>query len=121
MRQCPLGLIPHFYRSDCALPEQLGLYVSMPSRAYTSFLLGIGLFWSMYDVRCVNALSGLYLISTNTQGIAIEHAYDVSMPSRAYTSFLRYSFKNLGFMRFPEPVFAGIYQNILTTAVFHAC
>ena len=39
-------------------------YVSMPSRAYTSFLLGIGLFWSMYDVRCVNALSGLYLIST---------------------------------------------------------
>ena len=40
------------------------------------------------------------------------------MPSRAYTSFLRYPFKNLGFMRFSEPVFAGIYQNILTTAVF---
>ena len=45
----------------------------------------------------------------------------VSMPSRAYTSFLRYPFKNLGFMRFPEPVFAGIYQNILTAAVFRAC
>ena len=45
----------------------------------------------------------------------------VSMPSRAYTSFLRYPFKNLGFMRFPEPVFAGIYQNILTTAVSRAC
>ena len=45
----------------------------------------------------------------------------VSMPSRAYTSFLRYPFKNLGFMRFPEPVFAGIYQNILTTAIFRAC
>ena len=43
------------------------------------------------------------------------------MPSRAYNSFLRYPFKNLGFMRFPEPVFAGIYQNILTTAVFRAC
>ena len=43
-----------------------------------------------------NALSGLYLIST-------------------------YPFKNLGFMRFPEPVFAGIYQNILTTDVFRAC
>ena len=40
---------------------------------------------------------------------------------RAYTSFLRYPFKNLGFMRFPEPVFAGIYQNILTTAIFRAC
>ena len=45
----------------------------------------------------------------------------VSMPSRAYTSFLRYPFKNLGFMRFPEPIFAGIYQNILTTVVFRAC
>ena len=45
----------------------------------------------------------------------------VSMPSRAYTSFLWYPFKNLGFMRFSEPVFAGIYQNILTTAVFRAC
>ena len=70
--------------------------VSMPSRAYTSFLRDI--FINFYD-EC-----GL-----------------VSMPSRAYTSFLRYPFKNLGFMRFPEPVFAGIYQNILTTAVFRAC
>ena len=69
--------------------------VSMPSRAYTSFLQG--------DIR-------LWLIW-----------YHVSMPSRAYTSFLRYPFKNLGFMRFPEPVFAGIYQNILTAAVFRAC
>ena len=94
----------------------------------------------------VNALSGLYLISTSSNdeekdeikrcqcplGL-IPHFYsrepveksvpvkEVSMPSRAYTSFLRYPFKNLGFMRFPEPVFAGIYQNILTTAVFRAC
>ena len=45
----------------------------------------------------------------------------VSMPSRASTSLLQYPFKNLGFMRFPEPVFAGIYQNILTIAVFRAC
>ena len=70
--------------------------VSMPSRAYTSFLLKNG----------------------DSYG---ETVYAVSMPSRAYTSFLRYPFKNLGFMRFPEPVFAGIYQNILTTAVFRAC
>ena len=97
-------------------------------------------------VECVNALSGLYLISTmeETNRLSNEEivsmpsrAYTsflqmraagnedfellVSMPSRAYTSFLRYPFKNLGFMRFPEPVFAGIYQNILTTAVFRAC
>ena len=68
----------------------------MPSRAYTSFLP-----MNKYNNS---------LIKT-----------EVSMPSRAYTSFLRYHFKNLGFMRFPEPVFAGIYQNILTTAVFRAC
>ena len=69
----------------------------------------------------VNALSGLYLISTMMSMEWKLKANIVSMPSRAYTSFLRYPFKNLGFMRFPEPVFAGIYQNILTTAVFRAC
>ena len=53
--------------------------------------------------------------------VALKKLKMVSMPSRAYTSFLRYPFKNLGFMRFSEPVFAGIYQNILTTAVFRAC
>ena len=68
----------------------------MPSRAYTSFL----------HRRRVKK-SFIYA--------------HVSMPSRAYTSFLRYPFKNLGFMRFPEPIFAGIYQNILTTVVFRAC
>ena len=67
----------------------------MPSRAYTSFL---------HEDIC-----NVFVIE------------NVSMPSRAYTSFLRYPFKNLGFMRFPEPVFAGIYQNILTAAVFRAC
>ena len=45
----------------------------------------------------------------------------VSMPSRADDSFLQYPFKNLGFMRFPEPVFAGICQNILTNPHFRAC
>ena len=69
----------------------------------------------------VNALSGLYLISTRWDIDVPSCIPYVSMPSRAYTSFLRYPFKNLGFMRLPEPVFAGIYQNILTTAVFRAC
>ena len=75
----------------------------------------------MRKVLSVNALSGLYLISTDGKGKDNIKGAFVSMPSRAYTSFLRYPFKNLGFMRFPEPVFAGIYQNILTTAVFRAC
>ena len=93
----------------------------MPSRAYTSFLHGRAFLKEGWTYNCVNALSGLYLIST----VVLPHHHDqylpVSMPSRAYTSFLRYPFKNLGFMRFPEPVFAGIYQNILTAAVFRAC
>ena len=78
--------------------------------------------WRRRWMNCVNALSGLYLISTasSTFLMKVNHII-VSMPSRAYTSFLRYPFKNLGFMRFPEPVFAGICQNILTVAHFHAC
>ena len=70
----------------------------------------------------VNALSGLYLISTAYEFNPYYFEREaVSMPSRAYTSFLLYPFKNLGFMRFPEPIFAGIYQNILTAVVFRAC
>ena len=38
--------------------------VSMPSRAYTSFLLDVFSLWSECENLCVNALSGLYLIST---------------------------------------------------------
>ena len=94
--QCPLGLLPHFYRGyDCCRNGQI-LEVSMPSRAVTSFLLK----------------SSLQRCGTEKK---------VSMPSRAVTSFLQYPFKNLGFMWLPEPVFAGIYQNILTTAAFRAC
>ena len=92
----------------------------MPSRAYTSFLrrdLIVVASWQ----SSVNALSGLYLISTYYPIHLTSMCFAVSMPSRAYTSFLQYPFKNLGFMRFPEPVFAGIYQNILTAAVFRAC
>ena len=94
----------------------------MPSRAYTSFLHGSDIKIVQYAKSGVNALSGLYIISTMRQRISCTSLINaVSMPSQAYTSFLRYPFKNLGFMRFPEPVFAGIYQNILTTAVFRAC
>ena len=96
MCQCPLGLIPHFYMVSTTDTKGSVCHVSMPSRAYTSFL-------------------------PDSEVIFVLFYFCVSMPSRAYTSFLRSPFKNLDFMRFPEPVFAGIYQNILTTAVFHAC
>ena len=143
--QCPLGLIPHFYSRIPSLRSKIprcfnalsGLYlistlvecmdrtcvkeVSMPFRAYTSFLLTLGSDEVVVFTLCFNALSGLYLISTMNDKDVRLLIREVSMPSRAYTSFLQYPFKNLGFMRFPEPVFAGIYQNILTTAVFRAC
>ena len=93
--QCPLGLISHFYVSHSSVVRYTKS-VSMPSRADISFLQKWKNAWP-------------HILQW------------VSMPSRADISFLRYPFKNLGFMRFPEPVFAGIYQNILTTAFFRAC
>lgn len=66
--------------------------------------------------------SGLYLIST--LGRKPEPCASVVMcqcPLGLIPHFYGTPFKNLGFMRFSEPVFAGIYQNILTTAVFRAC
>ena len=60
--QCPLGFIPHFYIGD---------FVEM-----------------VYMCDCVNALSGLYLISTMYLHVGQLHSWMVSMPSRAYTSFL---------------------------------
>ena len=94
--QCPLGLIPHCYVATSMHFGQAMITVSMPSRAYTSLL----------HKHC------------NAYGYS---RTEVSMPSRAYTSLLQYPFKNLGFMRFPEPIFAGICQNILIITHFHAC
>ena len=144
--QCPLGLIPHFYIQNTSnlnyagrsgVNALSGLYLISTSKlkslsAYFSSVNALsGLYLISTDMEVVNsyitsklgvnALSGLYLISTSYTAAHQKSIIPVSMPSRAYTSFLRYPFKNLGFMRFPEPVFAGIYQNILTTAVFRAC
>ena len=68
-----------------------------------------------------NALSGWGSISTRRKSRWKSQQQEVSMPFRAKAPFLRYPFENLGFMRFLEPVFAGIYQNILTMAIFRAC
>ena len=61
--QCPLGLIPHFYLKVMVL-KPLKKPVSMPSRAYTSFLQQLPFLLLPDDTYRVNALSGLYLIST---------------------------------------------------------
>ena len=109
--QCPLGLIPHFYNINIVYNET-ALIVSMPSRAYTSFLrvtihmlctrpvmcqcpLGLiphfyitQIMYLLVGQQCVNALSGLYLISTIRSRTFSRRLLMVSMPSRAYTSFL---------------------------------
>ena len=46
-------------------PLLFPLMVSMPSRAYTSFLPDIAAFICYTVTKSVNALSGLYLISTD--------------------------------------------------------
>ena len=145
--QCPHGLMPHFYCKYMGRRKETQSLVSMPSRAYASFLpievavlkgcdpdvcqCPHGLMPHFYSRQscsadkdekwCVNALTGLCLISTEYYKYFYRYSAEVSMPSRAYASFLQYPFKNLGFMRFPEPVFAGICQNILTVTHFHAC
>ena len=87
--QCPFGLIPHFYGlfdgikdlrviNSVSMPFRAytsflrnakdgdvdSLNVSMPFRAYTSFLQGKHLMHISCYNKSVNALSGLYLIST---------------------------------------------------------
>ena len=144
--QCPLGLVPHCYVRSAVVHSVNKDGVSMPSRASTSLLL----FRSVKDLRVINSYVSMPSRASTSLLPAIlgnigrmtslcqcplglvPHCYsrlrilvqakkNVSMPSRASTSLLQYPFKNLGFMRFPEPVFAGIYQNILTIAVFRAC
>ena len=60
----------------------------MPSRAYTSFLRSKGITEFLDIGFGVNALSGLYLISTMIHVHMNVYQKSVSMPSRAYTSFL---------------------------------
>ena len=60
----------------------------MPSRAYTSFLHDDRIDIMRDDLSRVNALSGLYLISTEYLKARSDLYVIVSMPSRAYTSFL---------------------------------
>ena len=121
MCQCPHGLMPHFYHyGDSNLAKQIES-CQCPHGLMPHFYVDQSL--KTHNVCFgVNALTGLCLISTVAwlQTRLRDHS-EVSMPSRAYASFLQYPFKNLGFMRFPEPVFAGICQNILTVTVFRAC
>ena len=64
------------------------LLVSMPSRAYTSFLREYTVLAAGIPLLSFNALSGLYLISTRMCGSGTICLHGVSMPSRAYISFL---------------------------------
>ena len=60
----------------------------MPSRAVTSFLPQLICLSMIVAIKCVNALSGCYLISTIDKINELICRQSVSMPSRAVTSFL---------------------------------
>ena len=95
----------------------------MPSQADDSFL-PVKMIDHAEDASVVSMPSQAddsFLQSQKTAGYSCKGVSEVSMPSQADDSFLRYPFKNLGFMRFPEPIFAGICQNILTGPLFRAC
>ena len=109
--QCPLGLLPHFYDMMTLCYENFGRY-QCPHGLMPHFYVQV-LRWSVSQdgsrvnalsdlclistelgnfsprlKRGVNALTGLYLISTTViSSISRSHRY-VSMPSRASTSFL---------------------------------
>ena len=87
--QCPLGLVPHFYEEKPLWSSTICLYVSMPSRASTSFLQ-----WSTQkrnpDLRNVSMPSraSTSFLPRSHYTIAAMESCTVSMPSRASTSFL---------------------------------
>ena len=83
--QCPLGLIPHFYIYRIDFTSNMIVIVSMPSRAYTSFLRYFISGTLAGNFRCVNALSGLYLISTlNEEGFKSNRISRVNALSGLY-------------------------------------
>ena len=95
--------------------------VSMPSQADDSFLQSQKTEETDMITTCQCPLRLMTHFYITVGSALISALISVSMPSQADDSFLRYPFKNLGFMRFPEPIFAGICQNILTGPLFRAC
>ena len=93
----------------------------MPSRANDSFLQNNYCPDLDLSKPCQCPLGLMTHFYNDYEEINLRANRTVSMPSRANDSFLQYPFKNLGFMRFPEPIFAGICQNILTSPLFRAC
>ena len=67
----------------------------MPSRADISFLRRGGLEKEPYGIQCVNALSGLYLISTNATDLRMIHeTYVCQCPLGLITHFYSESQEN---------------------------
>ena len=107
--QCPHGLVPHCYptvsgqrftrSSDVSMPSRASasllrqleaaraygdVIVSMPSRASTSLLLGITYHIMIRTPIGVNALTGLYLISTSAKQTGCSVCYCVNALTGLY-------------------------------------
>ena len=94
------------------------LSLNLPSKATHFYIITVMDKHRTRKCQCpLGLMTHFYRSKTEVSWIIIQ----VSMPSRADDSFLQYPFKNLGFMRFPEPIFASICQNILTGPLFRAC
>ena len=91
--QCSLGLIPHFYGLQRSGSRNRGRTVSMPSRAYTSFLHRHFVCTGCTNSNQVSMPSRAYtsFLHPDIQFGFVEAYKAVSMPSRAYTSFLQRS------------------------------
>ena len=86
--QCPLGLVPHFYTHHSPyLGEET--WCQCPLGLVPHFYLEKVVESCKSMSERVNALTGLYLISTYVRQYLSLFNQNVSMPSRAYTSFLR--------------------------------
>ena len=86
--QCPLGLIPHFYSANESKLKKEQEAVSMPSRAYTSFLRRTEVSAQKSPKKMCQCPLGLIPHFYQQINEHFIKNLEVSMPSRAGSSFL---------------------------------
>ena len=106
--QCPLGLIPHFYSKKGFKGMNSDISVNALSGLYLISTKVLPLSTHTRK-RSVNALSGLYLISTTVKDSSVRRISHVSMPSRAYTSFLRRCSRSISKCLLSVNALSGLY------------
>ena len=88
MCQCPHRLVPHCYIQRAYGKTKLTMILCQCPHGLVPHCYTIMKSTSCQSGDCVNALTGLCLISTASVKRTISAYIEVSMPSRAYASFL---------------------------------